>query len=214
MFSDFLPIAAFFAGMVSVLSPCIFPLIPAVFAYSTEKGKFRPLAIVLGLSISFTSMGIVTSIFGAQLTPYLGYLNIFAEILLITMGIALFFDLDIFNFFGNLSFLANSKREGLFGGLLLGLSLGVVWLPCVGKVLGAILTMVAISGKVAYGGLMLFIYSLGFSFPMLFVAYSGNFSSKKIRGISKYGFPLKKVAGILVAGVGFYMVYKNHFGSF
>ena len=147
MFSDFLPIAAFFAGMVSVLSPCILPVIPAVFAYSTEKGKFRPLAIVLGLSISFTSMGIITSIFGAKLTPYLGYLNIFAEILLITMGIALIFDLNIFNFFGNFSFLANSKREGLFGGLLLGLSLGIVWLPCVGKVLGAILTMVAISGK-------------------------------------------------------------------
>ena len=64
MFSDFLPIAAFFAGMVSVLSPCILPVIPAVFAYSTEKGKFRPLAIILGLSISFTCMGSITSILG------------------------------------------------------------------------------------------------------------------------------------------------------
>lgn len=151
MFSNFLPIAAFFAGLVSVLSPCILPIIPAVFAYSTEKGKLRPLAIVLGLSISFTCMGVVTSIFGATLTAYLGYLNIFAEILLITMGIALLFDLNIFNVFGNFSSLANPKREGLFGELLLGLSLGIVWLPCVGSVLGSILTMVAVSGKVAMG---------------------------------------------------------------
>jgi cytochrome c-type biogenesis protein len=213
MFSNFLPIAAFFAGLVSVLSPCILPVIPAVFAYSTEKGKLRPLAIVLGLSISFTCMGIVTSIFGATLTAYLGYLNIFAEILLITMGIALLFDLNIFNVFGNFSSLANSKREGLFGGLLLGLSLGIVWLPCVGSVLGSILTMVAVSGKVAYGALMLFIYSIGFSIPMLFVAYSASFSSSKIRNVSKYSFQLKKIAGLIILGVGFYMVYKNHFGG-
>ncbi|TFH03584.1 MAG: cytochrome c biogenesis protein CcdA [Methanosarcina sp.] len=214
MFSDFLPVAAFFAGVVSVLSPCILPVIPAVFAYSTEKGKFRPLAIVSGLSLSFTSMGIVTSLFGATLTAYLGYLNIFAEALLITMGVSLLFDLNIFNVFGNFSSLANSKKEGLFGGLLLGLSLGIVWLPCVGSVLGSILTMVAVSGKITYGALMLFIYSIGFSIPMLFVAYSASFSSTRLQKVSKYGFPLKKAAGLIVLGVGFFMVYQNHFGSF
>ncbi|MHC1755200.1 MAG: cytochrome c biogenesis CcdA family protein [Methanosarcina sp.] len=214
MFSDFLPVAAFFAGVVSVLSPCILPVIPAVFAYSTEKGKFRPLAIVLGLSLSFTSMGIITSLFGATLTSYLDLLYIFAEVLLITMGISLLFDLNIFNVFGNFSSLANSKKEGLFGGLLLGLSLGIVWLPCVGSVLGSILTMVAVSGKVTYGALMLFIYSIGFSIPMLLVAYSASFSSKRLQKVSKYGFPLKKAAGLIVLGVGFYMVYQNHFNSF
>jgi cytochrome c biogenesis protein CcdA len=214
MFSDFLPVAAFFAGVVSVLSPCILPVIPAVFAYSTEKGKFRPLAIVLGLSLSFTSMGIITSLFGATLTSYLDLLYIFAEVLLITMGISLLFDLNIFNVFGNFSSLANSKKEGLFGGLLLGLSLGIVWLPCVGSVLGSILTMVAVSGKVVYGALMLFIYSVGFSIPMLLVAYSASFSSKRLQKVSKYGFPLKKAAGLIVLGVGFYMVYQNHFNSF
>jgi len=214
LFSDFLPVAAFFAGVVSVLSPCILPVIPAVFAYSTEKGKFRPLAIVSGLSLSFTSMGIVTSLFGATLTAYLGYLNIFAEALLITMGISLLFDFNIFNVFGNFSSLVNSKKEGLLGGLLLGLSLGIVWLPCVGSVLGSILTMVAVSGKITYGALMLFIYSIGFSIPMLLVAYSASFSSKKLQKVSKYGFPLKKVTGLIILGVGFYMVYQNHFGGF
>jgi len=214
MFSNFLPVAAFFAGVVSVLSPCILPVIPAVFAYSTGEGKFRPIAIILGLSLSFTCMGIVTSIFGATLTAYLDYLNIFAEVLLITMGISLLFDLNTFNIFGNFSSLANSKREGLLGGFLLGISLGIVWLPCVGPVLGSILTMVAVSGEVVYGGLMLFIYSLGFSVPMLLVAYSASFSSTRLQKVSKFGFPLKKVAGFIILGVGFYMVYKNHFSSF
>jgi cytochrome c biogenesis protein CcdA len=81
----------------------------------------------------------------------------------------------------------------------------------VGSVLGSILTMVAVSGKVTYGALMLFIYSIGFSMPMLFVAYSASFSSSKIKKASKYSFPLKKVAGLIILGVGFYMVYRNHF---
>lgn len=214
MFSDFFPVAAFFAGVVSILSPCILPVIPAVFAYSTGRGKFRPLAIVSGLSLSFTCMGIITSIFGATLTAYLGYLNILAEFLLITMGISLLFDLNTFSIFGNFSSLAKSKRDGLFGGFLLGLSLGIVWLPCVGPVLGSILTMVAISGEIFYGALMLFIYSLGFSVPMLLVAYSASFSSRRLQKVSKYGFPLKKIAGLIILGVGLYMIYQNHFNGF
>lgn len=214
MLFDFLPVAAFFAGVVSVLSPCILPVIPVVFAYSTGRGKFRPLAIVSGLSLSFTCMGIITSIFGATLTAYLGYLNIFAEFLLIAMGISLLFDLNTFSIFGNFSSLVNSRREGLFGGFLLGLSLGIVWLPCVGPVLGSILTMVAVSGEIVYGALMLFIYSLGFSVPMLLVAYSASFSSLRLQKVSKYGFPLKKVAGFVILGIGLYMVYQNHFSGF
>ncbi len=213
MFANFFPIAAFFAGVVSVLSPCILSVIPAVFAYSTEKGKFRPLAIVLGLSISFTCMGIITFILGTKFTAYLSYLTFVAEILLITMAITLLFDLNTFNIFGNFSSLANSKREGLFGGLLLGLSLGIIWLPCIGSVLGSILTMVAVSSKIIYGALMLFIYSLGFSVPLLLVAYSASFTSARLQKISKYGFPLKKITGLIILGVGFYMVYHNHFGG-
>lgn len=214
MISNFFPIAAFFAGIVSVLSPCILPIIPAVFAYSTGKGKLRPLAIVLGLSLSFTSMGVITSIFGATLTAYLGYLNVFAEALLVIMGISLLFDLNIFNIFGNFSALANPKQEGLLGGFLLGLSLGIIWLPCVGPVLGSILTMVAVSGEAGYGALMLFIYSLGFSVPMLLVAYSASFSSSKLLKASRYGFPLKKITGFVILGVGLYMIYQNHFNGF
>ncbi|MFY9201815.1 MAG: cytochrome c biogenesis protein CcdA [Methanosarcina flavescens] len=80
------------------------------------------------------------------------------------MGISLLFDLNTFNIFGNFSALANPKQEGLLGGFLPGLSLGIIWLPCVSPVLGSILTMVAVSGKAGYGALMLFI-----SIPLVFL---------------------------------------------
>jgi cytochrome c biogenesis protein CcdA len=80
-------VVAFGAGVLSILSPCILPLLPAVLASSTGKGKLRPLAIVLGVSISFTLMGIVTSAFGTAFQAYTGQLKILAEILIIAMGL-------------------------------------------------------------------------------------------------------------------------------
>ena len=64
MYETIPPLTAFGAGILSVLSPCILPLLPAVLATSAGKSKIRPLAIVLGVSISFILMGVVTSIFG------------------------------------------------------------------------------------------------------------------------------------------------------
>ncbi len=204
------PIAAFIAGIVSVASPCVLPLIPAIFAYSTEKGKLRPIAIVLGLSISFTLMGIVTSAFGSTFRAYLGYLNILAEIVIIGFGVAMLFELHVFNAFGRLPFLHVNNEEGLLGGLLIGMSLGVIWIPCVGPILGTILTMVAMAADITYGAIMLFIYSLGFAIPMLIIAYSANLSSAKLSSISKYGTLIKRAAGALLIAVGLWMVYTNH----
>lgn len=202
------PLAAFIAGVVSILSPCVLPLLPAIFAYSTSKGKLRPLAIVSGLSISFIVMGIITSAFGFIFQQYLLYLTAFAGFVIVLMGFALLFDILIFNFAGR--FFNNPVSEtGLFGGLLLGISLGVIWIPCVGPILASILSLVAIEGDVFYGAFLLFIYSLGLGIPMLIIAYSANVSSTKLSLIAKYDMYLKKGAGLVLIVVGLWMLYSN-----
>ena len=205
------PLAAFGAGILSVLSPCILPLLPAVLATSAGKSKFRPLAIVLGVSISFTIMGVVTSAFGAVFHTYIGQLKILAEILIVLLGCALLFEISLFNSFSKFPLLGKMNDEGTVSGFLLGLSLGVLWIPCVGPILGSILTMVALKGNAATGALTLSIYSLGFAVPMLVLAYSAHFSSSKIRLISKYDSVFKKGAGIVLVAVGLWMIYQNHF---
>jgi cytochrome c-type biogenesis protein len=205
------PVVAFGAGILSILSPCILPLLPAVLASSTGKGKLRPLAIVLGVSVSFTLMGIVTSAFGAAFQAYTGQLKILAEILIITMGLAMLFEISLFNAFAKFPLLAGMKDESPISGLLLGLSLGVLWIPCVGPILASILTMVALKGSTANGALILLIYSVGFAVPMLMLAYSAHLSTSKIKLISRYDAALKKGAGMVVTLVGFWMVYQNHF---
>lgn len=207
------PLAAFGAGVVSVLSPCILPLLPVVLATSAGKDKLRPLAIVMGVIISFTIMAIITSAFGAVFRTHVNELKILAEILILLMGLALIFDLGIFNSFSKFPLLAGMNEEGPVSGFLLGLSLGVLWIPCIGPMLGTILAIVALdatNGSFSKGALALSFYSLGFAMPMLVLAYSAHVSSSKMRLITKYDAILKKGAGIILVLVGLWMVYQNH----
>ena len=215
MYSEVIsPVVAFGAGIASVLSPCILPLLPAVLATSAGKNKLRPLAIVLGVSISFTIMGVATSAFGSVFYAYTDQLKILAEVLILILGFALLFDISLFNSFSKFPLLGKMNGEGSFSGLLLGLSLGVLWIPCVGPILGSILTMVAVEGNTATGAVTLLIYSLGFAVPMLLLAYSAHFSASKIRLISKWDAVFKKVVGIVLVFFGLWMIYQNHYQWF
>jgi cytochrome c-type biogenesis protein len=205
------PLIAFGAGLVSIFSPCVLPLLPAIVASSTDRGKYRPLAIVLGLSISFTTMGLVASAFGAVFTAFTSYLSAAAILLIIAMGIWMLFDLHLPYSAPRLGLIDRvSKKtydiptEGIASGLFLGLALGIVWLPCTGPVLATILTWVAANGDVLTGGLLLFIYSLGFAVPMLGIAYSTRFSSSLV-GKSSKTIWIKRVAGLVLILVGIYL---------
>jgi len=212
-FDQVTPLAAFCAGVVSVLSPCILPLLPAVLATSAGKDRLRPLSIVIGVIVSFTIMGIITSAFGAAFRAHIGELKILAEVLILLMGFALLFELGIFNSFSKFPLLAGMNEEGPVSGFLLGLSLGVLWIPCVGPILASILTMVALdatNGSLINSAITLSFYSLGFAVPMLVLAYSAHFSSSKMRIIAKYDSAFKKGAGIILVLVGLWMVYQNH----
>ncbi|MEL4305222.1 cytochrome c biogenesis CcdA family protein [Methanococcoides sp. LMO-2] len=204
------PVAAFAAGMISIFSPCVLPLLPAIFAYSTSKGPLRPVAIVLGLSISFTIMGVITSAFGSFFQQYLLYLSAFAGLVIILFGFTLIFDLATFNRFATLTG-TDVKEKGLLGGLLLGMSLGIIWIPCIGPILASILALVAVEGDIAYGAFLLFIYSMGLGIPMLVIAYSANISSSVLSNIARYDMYVKKGAGVVLILVGLWMLYSNVF---
>jgi cytochrome c-type biogenesis protein len=153
---------------------------------------------------------VVTSTFGAAFHSHIFQLKILAEVLILVMGFALLFDLSIFNSFSKFPILAGINEEGTASGLLLGLSLGVLWIPCIGPILGSILTMVALEGNTYSGALTLSIYSLGFAMPMLVLAYSAQFSSSKMKLITKYDPVFKKGAGVVLILFGLWMMYNNH----
>jgi|Deesub1362A_J573_1020465.scaffolds.fasta_scaffold00109_69 cytochrome c biogenesis protein CcdA len=206
----YLILVAFLAGIISVLTPCVLPLIPAVMAGSIGD-RLRPIAIVLGMSITFSLMGVVTSKIGGTVATYTSFLRDLATFIIIFLGLLLVseklnekFVLTagvIMNKLGSIE-IKEGVGTGKIGGFILGLSLGIVWIPCVGPILGSVLTAVALKGDVLTGGLSLFSYSLGIGIPMLIVAYTGKLTFSRMRSVAKHGETIKKIAGVLLILTG------------
>ena len=212
---------ALLAGVVSIMSPCVLPLLPGVVAYSTEKNKLVPLTIVLGLTISFTAMGVASAVFGSFLMDYIDDLKLLSGLLILFMGLYILsrtvedFVLKIWQMLP-LSRVSHPAAMGLdetslLGGLVLGASLGIVWMPCVGPMLASILMLVAQDGRALYGAALLLTYSLGLGVPMLAIAYSSNLLTGQLKTVSRYTLIIRKIAGAVLILAGLYFLSTSGF---
>ncbi|MBP2031090.1 cytochrome c-type biogenesis protein [Methanohalophilus levihalophilus] len=202
---DVTPFAVFFAGIVSIVSPCVLPLLPVILANSAESGKFRPLALVAGLGVTFIAMGLITSAFGSVLQTYIPFLKIVAGLLIMALGVLMITNFELFAVASRLSSYLPTREKGIIGGFLLGMSLGILWIPCIGPILGAVLATVALEADALYGIQMLLIYYLGFAIPMLAIAYSTHFALG-MKKIGKYHAPIRKISGGVLIAAGAWML--------
>ena len=203
-------VMAISAGLASVLSPCVLPVIPIIVAGAERNDRLRPLIVVTGLSISFMTMGAISSLFGALLIGKTRYIEIVGAVVIVLLGLLVMFDLSIFKRFYKLSNI-RVKGEGRVGGLILGMSLGVIWVPCVGPFLSSTLTLVATSGQLATGIILLGFYSLGLAIPMLIIGYSSQVLQNKIKGMLRHEAILRYVAGGILIAFGLYYIFIGNF---
>lgn len=201
---------AVIAGVLSVLSPCVLPLLPGVMAYSTEKNKITPVAIVFGLAVSYTAMGLAAATIGGFLFDYMDIIKVISGLMIIIMGMYLLFEVVeklFIRLWSRLPVsciqLPRAEEGGLLGGALLGASLGILWIPCVGSFLGTVI-LGALQETTMWGGVLLFAYSMGLGLPMLLVAYSSSMISDKLRSISRFTIVIRKIAGAILMFVGIY----------
>ena len=197
------------AGLASVLSPCVLPVIPIVMAGAEREDKLRPLLVVTGLSLSFMAMGAISSLFGALLIGKTRYIEIAGSTIIVVMGLMVMFDVSIFKRLTAFSSL-QVKGDGRLGGILLGLSLGLIWVPCVGPFLSSTLTMVGTSGQLASGITLLGFYSLGLAIPMLIIGYSSQWLQNKIKGLLKHETVLRYVTGGTLVAFGLYQIIQGN----
>lgn len=197
------------AGLASVLSPCVLPVVPVIMAGAEREDRLRPLIVVAGLMLSFMAMGAVSSLFGALLVGRTRYLEVAGALVIAILGLMVLFDVSIFKRFYRLSNI-QVKGEGRLGGLVLGLALGVVWVPCVGPFLSSILTMVGTSGQLLSGVLLLGFYSLGLAVPMLLVAYSSHIIQQKLRALSQQEAVFRYVTGGVLLAFGLYSLIHGN----
>jgi cytochrome c-type biogenesis protein len=151
------------------------------------------------------AMGAISSLFGAYLIGRTRYIEIAGAMIIMLMGVMVLFDMSFFKRFYQLSNI-RVKGSGRFSGLLLGMALGLVWVPCIGPFLSSILTMVGTDGRLPQGILMLGFYSLGLAMPMLLVAYSSHMLQSRLRALAQHGAVLRYVSGSILIGFGVYSI--------
>jgi len=197
------------AGLASLLSPCVLPVVPIIMVGGQTKDRWRPLLVVLGLSISFMAMGAVTSLFGSLLIGRTRTIELVGAAVIMALGLMVILDLSVFK---RLSRLSNLRvpTEGRLSGLILGMALGLIWIPCVGPFLSSILAMVGTSGQVSRGVALLGFYSLGLAIPMLIIAYSSHVMRNKLRWVGQHEVWVRYISGGILIAFGLYaMIFGN-----
>ena len=191
----------FGAGLASVASPCVLPVIPLILTGTAEDHRSRPALIVAGIAASFVAMGVVTSLFGSVIGPVMPVLEKAFGAMVVGFGLLLLVDVNPFKriTWGQR---IQAGGRGRWSGLLLGLSLGIVWIPCVGPMLSSVLALVASKGSMTTGVVLLLVYSLGFAVPMLAVGYGSQALRQRIRLVASHPVAVRWASGMLLVAFG------------
>jgi cytochrome c-type biogenesis protein len=194
---------SFGAGLASVASPCVLPVLPIIVAGTANEHPSRPALVVAGISASFVAMGVLTSLFGATVGPALPFLEKVVGAVVVAFGLLLLADVNVFKRWTWLQRIRPSgSGGGRWSGLLLGLSLGLVWIPCVGPMLSSVLALVATKGSLATGAVLLLAYSLGFAVPMLAVGYGSQAIRQRVRALAAHPVAVRWASGLLLVAFG------------
>jgi cytochrome c-type biogenesis protein len=198
------------AGLVTVGGPCVLPLLPVVLGTSApNQHRLRPVAIVLGFSLSFAVFAGLFAVFGSALGLSPGTWRTIAALAIIGFGLIMVipglqtkllarFEPWLLRRTGG----AATDRRGLKSGFVLGTTLGLVWSPCSGPVLATIMALIVAQQQVVQAGLLLLVFALGAGLPMLVIAYGGQWAANRVRAITPHANKLQFAFGVLVIVVG------------
>jgi cytochrome c-type biogenesis protein len=200
------------AGALSILSPCVLPLVPVLVASAVNAHRWGALALGVGLTLSFTIVGLFFVTVGASLGLDPGTIRTAGAVILAAFGVILLVPKLQILFARAAGSLSNSGSQlltrvtfdGLAGQLVIGLLLGVVWSPCVGPTLGAATTLASQGKDLRQIAFLMLIFGIGAAAPLVLLGSLSRASLTKIRGrllsAGQYG---KQVFGgiMLVLGV-------------
>ena len=195
-------VLALLAGVVTVAAPCTLPMLPILLGASVgQTGKARPAMIAAGFVMSFSVVALLLGAITRSFDFDPNDLRTGAALLLAGFGLLMIWpapfewlSIRLGGFGGS----ATASRQGLIGGFVLGTTLGLVWTPCAGPVLGSILTVVATSKDTAWASLLLVVYAVGAALPMLAIAYCGQAVTTRVRSIARVAPKLQQAFGIVV----------------
>lgn len=189
-------------GFVTVLSPCVLPILPALVGRSLQSHRSGPVALVMGLIGGFAVAGSLIGVTASWVAGFANGLRIVAIILLLVMGILAIFPNWSYRFFSYVpvgNWTKEPSRTGLMAEFWLGTQLGLLWTPCAGPVLGSILVLAAVKHQVAGAFILLVAYGVGAGLPLLAIAYGGRFLSRKLLLLRSRTALIQRIGGVMVS---------------
>jgi cytochrome c-type biogenesis protein len=215
-------VAAFAAGSISFLSPCVLPLVPGYVSYiagQSVTGRSgaatailrleaiaSSLCFVLGFSTVFVLLGASATMLGQLLLSYRLELNIVGGAIVIGFGLFTLGVLSPWWLQRDFRFAASLSGGRPIAGYVLGMAFAFGWTPCIGPILGAILTVSAASATVAHGVALLAVYSLGLGVPFLLAAAFTDALLARLKSIGRAGRVLQRLAGAIIVLMGAAMI--------
>jgi cytochrome c-type biogenesis protein len=204
------------AGILTIAAPCVLPMLPILLGVSVGRAsRTRPLFIALGFIVSFAAAALVFGAFADLLGPSADALRNAAVALLVVFGLLMLWPHPLEWLSMRLNPLVDRvggagarAGSGNAGGFVLGLTLGVVWTPCAGPVLGSILTAIATSQRLAHAALLLVAYAIGAGIPMLAIAYGGQYATTHVQRLMRYTRRLQQAFGIVVILIAVAIYYQ------
>lgn len=210
---------AFLAGIVTILSPCILPVLPILLSATADtSGRRRPLGIVLGFVVSFTFFTLFLSLLVSSLGIPAGTFRTASVLVLGIFGLAMIIPrLQIYlEMLGSrlTGFVPHAGvRTGFSGGFIIGITLGLLWTPCVGPILASVISL-ALTGSVNIQAFFITIfYSLGTAIPMFIIMSAGTAGLKKVPWLVRNTAGVQKAFGVLMILTSF-MIFFNLDRSF
>jgi cytochrome c biogenesis protein CcdA/thiol-disulfide isomerase/thioredoxin len=194
---------AFLAGIVTILSPCILPILPIVLSGTVSGDKRRPFGIIVGFILSFT----IFTLFLATIIRLTGIpgntLRIIAGVVLLIFGLSLLlpqFQGFMERLFSKLSIFApkSNPHAGFWGGFVIGLTIGIIWTPCVGPILASVIALAATSQVSTITFLITLSYSIGTAIPMFLIMYGGRNLLSRAPWLLKNTSAIQKTFGVLM----------------
>lgn len=205
------PLLAFLAGALAILSPCVLPLVPIVFAGAQNRHPLGPLALGAGLAISFTLVGLFISTIGFSLGLDPSLFRAVGAVLLLAVGLILIvpalqhrFELAVapIGDWAN-GRMGNREQTGLLGQFAMGGLLGFVWLPCVGPTLGAASALAAQGKNVGEVGVVMAAFGFGAAVPLGAIGTVSARTLSRGRGtLMKAGGVARQLLGLAVILIG------------
>ena len=207
---------AFVAGVLSILSPCVLPLIPIVLGTAVSEHRFGPAALGAGVAISYTAIGLFVATIGFAAGIDNDVFQKAAAVLLVLLGIVLLapaLQMRVAMAASPVGAFAQERfggfsSKGLIGQFGVGLLLGAVWSPCTGPTMGVAATMAASAQHLWLVALTMLAFGTGAGLPLMALGVLSRETMLRIRGnLLSVGKGLKQAMGALLLALGTLMLF-------